>query len=227
MLNIPVSLIVMNRDNEIEKFGQMITHKLTIGYSGYPFRWTPVRFVAKFYQGRNREGYFQELSVHVTKGLTIMCFCSPAMRLVEKMIAMKSLGEQVLATWKSQREPHRLQQLLIIDYNREEIEENEIIPVENFKKRSLVTTIIHRLAAWRISREDIPKGILPDHLWASLWEVRVINSTFGDLGPICTNKYHGRNMDTVRSSYLPRVLLAWAPPQEAEDPEADRRSPHP
>ncbi len=101
MLNIPVSLIVMNSDNEIEKFGQMITHKLTIGYSGYPFRWTSVRFVAKCYQGRNREGYFQELSVHVTKGLTIMCFCSPAMRLVEKMIAMKSLGEQVLATWKS------------------------------------------------------------------------------------------------------------------------------
>jgi hypothetical protein len=217
----------MNRENEIENFGQMITHKLTIGYSGYPFRWTLVRLVAKCYQGRNREGYFQELPVHVTKGLTIMCFCSPAMRLVERMIAIKSLGEQVIATWKSKREPRQLQQLLVIDYNQEEVEENGIIPIENFKKRSLVTTIIHRLAAWRISREDIPKGILPDHLWSNLWEVRAINPTFGDLGPICTNKYHGRDTERIKDSYLPRVLLAWAPPPEAEDPEADRRSPHP
>jgi hypothetical protein len=227
MLVIPVSLIVMHRDHEIEKFGKMTTHKLTIGYPGYPYRWTHVRFVPKCFQGRNREGYFQELSVPITRGLTIMCFCSPAMRLVEKMIAMKSLGEPVLATWKSQREPYRLQQLLMIDYKREEVEENGVIPVEDFKKRSLVTSIIHCLAAWRISREDIPKGILPDHLWARLWEVKVINPHFGDLGPICTNKYHGRDNDNFRSSYLPRVLLAWAPPPEAEDPEADRSSPHP
>jgi hypothetical protein len=226
-LNIPVSLILMYRDHEIEKYGEMTTHKLTIGYTGYPYKWTHVRFIAKCFQGRNREGYYQELAIPVSRGLTIMCFCNPSMRLVEKMIAMKSLREPILASWQSQREPYRLKQMLIIDYSRKEVEEAGIIPVEDFKKRSLVMSIIHCLASWRISREDIPKGILPDQLWDRLWEVKVINPHFGDLGPICTNKYHGRYNDTFRSSYLPRVLLAWAPPPEAEDPEADRSSPHP
>jgi hypothetical protein len=142
MLVIPVSLILMHRDHEIEKWGQMTTHKLTIGYTGYPYKWTHVRFIAKCFQGRNREGYFQELSIPISRGLTIMCFCNPSMRLVEKMIAMKSLREPILASWQSQREPYQLQQMLIIDYSRKEVEEAGIIPLEDFKKRSLVTSII-------------------------------------------------------------------------------------
>jgi hypothetical protein len=182
----------MYRDLEIERYGRMTTHSLTIGYMGFPYKWTHVRFMAKCFQGRNREAYYQELTIPISRGLTIMCFCNPSMRLVEKMIATKSLREPILASWQSQLEPYQQKQMLVIDYSRQEVEEAGIIPVEDFKKRSLLMTIVHCLAAWRISREDIPTGILPDHLRDRLWEIKVINPTFGDLGPICTNSFHGR-----------------------------------
>jgi hypothetical protein len=227
-LNIPVSLVLMYRDLEIERYGRMTTYKLTVAYTGFPYKRTSIRFMAKCFQGRNREAYYQELTIPISRGLTIMCFCNPSMRLVEKMVAVKPLKEPILASWQSQQEMCKADQMLIIDYSRREVEEAGIVPIEDFKKQSLVMSIIHCLAAWRISRDDIPKGILPDHLWKRLWDIKVTNPTFGDLGPICTNSFHTRHFgDTSRSSYLPRVLRAWAPPPEAEDPEADPGTPHP
>jgi hypothetical protein len=227
-LNIPVSLVLMYRDLEIEQNGRMTTYKLTVAYTGFPYKQTSIRFMAKCFQGRNREAYYQELTIPISRGLTIMCFCNPSMRLIEKMVAVKPLKEPILASWQSQEEMCKPNQLLIIDYSRKEVEEAGIVPVDDFKKISLVTSIIHCLAAWRISRDDIPKGILPDHLWERIWEIRVTNPIMGDLGPICTNPFHTRHFgDASRSSYLPRVLRAWAPPPEEEDPEADPDTPHP
>jgi hypothetical protein len=227
-LNIPISLVLMYRDYEIEQYERMTTYKLTVAYTGFPFTQTKIRFMAKCFQGRNREAYFQEKTMSFSRGLTIMCFCNPSMRLVDKMIAVKPLREPILASWQSQAEIGEPNQLLIIDYNRREVEEAEIVPIDDFKKQSLVMSIIQCLAAWRISRDDIPRGILPDHLWEQIWEIRVTNPIFGDLGPICTNPNHTRHFgDASRNIYLPRVLRAWAPPPEAEDPEAGPDSPHP
>ncbi len=163
-LNIPISLVLMFRDYEIEQYEQMTTYKLTVAYTGFPYNQAKVRFMAKCY-GRDREFYFQEKTMLFSRGLTIMCFCSPSMRLVDKMIAVKPLREPILASWQSQAEIGDPNQLLVIDYNRRDVEEAEIVPVEDFKKVSLVSTIIQCLAAWRISRDDIPRGILPDQLW--------------------------------------------------------------
>jgi hypothetical protein len=227
-LNIPISLVLMYRDYEIEQYESMTTYKFTVAYTGFPYTQTKIRFMAKCFRGRNREAYFQEKTILFSRGLTIMCFCNPSMRLVDKMIAVKPLREPILASWQSQAEIGEPNQLLIIDYNRREVEEAEIVPVDDFKKQSLVMSIIQCLAAWRISRDDIPRGILPDHLWERIWEIRVTNPTFGDLGPICTNPSHTRHFgDASRSIYLPRVLRAWAPPPEAEDPEAGPDDPHP
>jgi hypothetical protein len=107
----------MYRDLEIERYGRMTTHNLTIGYTGFPYKRTHVRFMAKCFQGRNREAYYQELTITISKGLTIMCFCNPSMRLVETMIATKSLREPILASWQSQLEPYQQKQMLVIDYS--------------------------------------------------------------------------------------------------------------
>jgi hypothetical protein len=88
-----VSLRIMDRDKEIVVWGKMLTHKFTIVYTGYPYRWTMICFGAKVFQGRQREGYIQEIQVFVTRGLSYMFFCSPACRsacrLVERMMAVK------------------------------------------------------------------------------------------------------------------------------------------
>ncbi len=137
-------------------------------------------------------------------------------------MVVKMLGEQVPASWLT-----TCTDLLAIDYNPEKFEAEGIVPVAKHKGPSLVTMIINNLVFWGISREDIPKGILPDTLWEELYEIRKLNPIFGDLGPICTNESHGPHDDGLKDRYLPRVVLAWAPPPEAEDPEADRRSPQP
>ncbi len=122
-LNIPISLVLMYRDYEIEQYERMTTYKLTVAYTGFPYTHTKIRFMAKCYQGRNRETYFQEKTISFSRGLTIMCFCNPSMRLVDKMIAVKPLREPILASWQSQAEIGEPNQLLIVDYNRREVEE--------------------------------------------------------------------------------------------------------
>jgi hypothetical protein len=227
-LNVPISLVLMFREYEIELYEQITTYKFTVAYTGFPYHQAKVRFMIKYY-GRNREFRYQDKTILFSKGLTIMCFCSPEMRLIDKMIAVKSLREPIQATWQSQAEIGEPNQLLIIDHNRRDVEAAEIVPVDDFKKVSLVYTIIQCLAAWRISRDDIPRGIIPDHLRDRIWEIRTANPIFGELGPICTNPDHtDPHFGCLsRSIYLPRVLRAWAPPPEAEDPEAGPGGPHP
>ncbi len=227
-INVPITLILMCREHEIELYEQITTYKFTVAYTGFPYHQAKVRFMIKYY-GRNREFRYQDKTMLFPKGLTIMCFCSPEMRLIDKMIAVKPLREPIQATWQSQAEIGEPNQLLIIDHNRRDVEAAGIVPVDDFKKISLVYTIIQCFAAWRISKDDIPRGIIPDHLRDRIWDIRTANPVFGELGPICTNPEHADPHFGClsRSIYLPRVLRAWAPPPEAEDPEAGPGGPHP
>ena len=223
--NIPI-MIVIDRDKEIEQHGSCLKHRIVIFYTGYPYKRMSVIFRSKIFKGRKLNGYVHDTWVTLEKGLNYFCFCAPICMLLEKLAVGRIPIERVPSTWIGNIEGLTGERFLCITHEIKQVIKEKIPSETPPPYRTLKNIILRWLVFHGISREDIPDGLLPQHVKEELYEIHKGNPAIGRLGPICSHEEHSYKDTGLRARYLPQIRQPSAPPP-GEGGSAGRSGPHP